>query len=54
MCPTFIRHHVVLLRWIEKLGLRLRPGHFVEATTPESDERFYQDWTTYWKILKEN
>ncbi len=52
--PILVGRPAVLLARIEKLGLRLRLGHDVEVTNPESDERFHTYWTAYWELMSRN
>ncbi|HLR78878.1 MAG TPA: NADP-dependent malic enzyme, partial [Burkholderiaceae bacterium] len=49
--PILVGRPAVLLARIEKLGLRLRLGQDVEVTNPESDDRFYEYWSSYWDIM---
>ncbi|MDN0077744.1 NADP-dependent malic enzyme [Crenobacter sp. SG2303] len=49
--PILVGRPEVLLKRIEKFGLRLRLGEDVEVTNPEYDERFHQYWTTYWELM---
>jgi malate dehydrogenase (oxaloacetate-decarboxylating)(NADP+) len=49
--PILVGRPEVLLKRIEKFGLRLRLGEDVEVTNPEYDERFHQYWNTYWELM---
>ncbi|TCT03386.1 NADP-dependent malic enzyme [Paralcaligenes ureilyticus] len=49
--PTLIGRPAVINMRIEKFGLRLKAGDNIEIVNPESDERFNETWTAYYKLM---
>ncbi|TAL82510.1 MAG: NADP-dependent malic enzyme [Candidimonas sp.] len=49
--PILIGRPAVINMRIEKFGLRLKAGDNIEIVNPESDERFNETWTAYYKLM---
>jgi len=45
--PILVGRPQVVQQRLERLGLRVRPGHEVELVNPEFDPRYRDYWTTY-------
>ena len=50
--PILIGRPEVVEMRIEKFGLRIKPGREFEIVNPESDPRYREVWTEYYKIMK--
>jgi malate dehydrogenase (oxaloacetate-decarboxylating)(NADP+) len=50
--PILIGRPQVIERRIERLGLRIRPGHEFELVNPEFDPRYRDYWTTYHQLTE--
>ncbi|HEU4350848.1 MAG TPA: NADP-dependent malic enzyme [Burkholderiales bacterium] len=48
--PTLIGRPQVIEQRLERLGLRVRPGHEFQLINPESDPRYREYWTTYQQL----
>jgi malate dehydrogenase (oxaloacetate-decarboxylating)(NADP+) len=50
--PILIGRPAVLERRIERFGLRMKPGADFEAVNPESDPRYRDCWTEYFRLTE--
>jgi malate dehydrogenase (oxaloacetate-decarboxylating)(NADP+) len=50
--PVLIGRPEVVEMRIEKFGLRMTPGHEFEIVNPESDPRYREVWTEYYRIMR--
>ena len=50
--PTLIGRPQVIEQRIERLGLRVRPGHDFALVNPESDPRYKDYWQTYHRLTE--
>ena len=49
--PILIGRPEVIETRIERFGLRMQPGRDVEIVNPESDARYKEVWTEYYKLM---
>ena len=50
--PILIGRPQVVEQRVQRLGLRVRPGHEFELVNPESDPRFRDYWSTYHQLTE--
>jgi malate dehydrogenase (oxaloacetate-decarboxylating)(NADP+) len=50
--PLLIGRPSVIEQRIERYGLRLTPGKDIEIINPESDSRYRDYWTDYWRLAE--
>jgi malate dehydrogenase (oxaloacetate-decarboxylating)(NADP+) len=50
--PILVGRPQVVEQRLERLGLRVRPGHEVELVNPEFDPRYRDYWTTYQQLAE--
>ena len=52
--PILIGRPAVIASYVEKFGLRMRPGQDFEIVNPDSDPRYRDLWTHYHQLMQRN